>query len=215
MLERPEERAARVHRVVEVARLEREQECQVRALRSNLPGLGGETSCLGDGRRVPGAPSLDQREHAGDDCRHEGRRHSGKQRSQAPGAPPCLPELAFLRSCARLGERSFTGGEVDAATGPVESRRQPRPSIQLSRVAADGLPRTCRFSEVAVDHESLAILVQPSTQPRPLPDQSLVSDLRGGKGTAGSLLVRDDVYSDLREMIRDLKRNPWKLFWKE
>jgi len=43
----------------------------------------------------------------------------------------------------------------------------------------------------------------------------LVTDLRGGKGTAGALLSKDDVYADLREMIRDLKRNPWKLFWKE
>nr|HEX4319120.1 MlaD family protein [Kofleriaceae bacterium] len=43
----------------------------------------------------------------------------------------------------------------------------------------------------------------------------MVSDLRAGKGTAGGLLAKDDVYADLREMIRDLKRNPWKLFWKE
>jgi phospholipid/cholesterol/gamma-HCH transport system substrate-binding protein len=43
----------------------------------------------------------------------------------------------------------------------------------------------------------------------------MVTDLRSGKGTAGALLSRDDVYSDLRELIRDLKRNPWKFFWKE
>lgn len=43
----------------------------------------------------------------------------------------------------------------------------------------------------------------------------LVTDLRQGKGSAGALLARDDVYADLRELIRDLKRNPWKLFWKE
>jgi len=43
----------------------------------------------------------------------------------------------------------------------------------------------------------------------------MVTDLRAGKGTAGSLLARDDIYSDLRELIRDLKRNPWKFFWKE
>jgi phospholipid/cholesterol/gamma-HCH transport system substrate-binding protein len=42
-----------------------------------------------------------------------------------------------------------------------------------------------------------------------------VTDLRAGKGTAGALLSRDELYSDLREMIRDLKRNPWKFFWKE
>lgn len=43
----------------------------------------------------------------------------------------------------------------------------------------------------------------------------LVVDLRSGKGTAGALLVREEVYADLREMLRDLKRNPWKFFWKE
>jgi phospholipid/cholesterol/gamma-HCH transport system substrate-binding protein len=43
----------------------------------------------------------------------------------------------------------------------------------------------------------------------------MVSDMRKGKGTAGALLVREEVYADLREMIRDLKRNPWKFFWKE
>lgn len=43
----------------------------------------------------------------------------------------------------------------------------------------------------------------------------LVTDLRAGKGTAGALLVKDDVYVDVRELLRDLKRNPWKFFWKE
>jgi phospholipid/cholesterol/gamma-HCH transport system substrate-binding protein len=44
---------------------------------------------------------------------------------------------------------------------------------------------------------------------------ALLADLRAGKGTAGALLVREEVYTDVREMIRDLKRNPWKFFWKE
>ncbi len=43
----------------------------------------------------------------------------------------------------------------------------------------------------------------------------LVASLREGKGTAGALLAREDIYGDLRELIRDLRRNPWKLFWKE
>lgn len=43
----------------------------------------------------------------------------------------------------------------------------------------------------------------------------MVTDLRKGKGTAGALLTKDDVYVDVRELIRDLKRNPWKFFWKE
>ena len=43
----------------------------------------------------------------------------------------------------------------------------------------------------------------------------MVSDLRAGKGSIGALLTRLDVYADVREMVRDLKNNPWKLLWKE
>lgn len=43
----------------------------------------------------------------------------------------------------------------------------------------------------------------------------LVVDMRAGKGTIGALLSRDELYADIRELLRDLKRNPWKFFWKE
>jgi phospholipid/cholesterol/gamma-HCH transport system substrate-binding protein len=43
----------------------------------------------------------------------------------------------------------------------------------------------------------------------------MVSQLSRGKGTAGALLVRDELYDDLKEMVRDLKRNPWKFLWRE
>jgi phospholipid/cholesterol/gamma-HCH transport system substrate-binding protein len=42
-----------------------------------------------------------------------------------------------------------------------------------------------------------------------------VSDLRQGKGTLGAILTKSEVYEDIREMVRDLRRNPWKLIWKE
>lgn len=45
--------------------------------------------------------------------------------------------------------------------------------------------------------------------------EELVARIARGEGTAGALLVREEVYADLRELLRDLKRNPWKLFWKE
>jgi len=43
----------------------------------------------------------------------------------------------------------------------------------------------------------------------------LLVDVRAGKGTVGQLVARDELYADIREMVRDLKRNPWKLIWKE
>ena len=43
----------------------------------------------------------------------------------------------------------------------------------------------------------------------------MVTDIRAGKGTVGALIAREEIYADVRELIRDLKRNPWKFFWKE
>jgi phospholipid/cholesterol/gamma-HCH transport system substrate-binding protein len=44
--------------------------------------------------------------------------------------------------------------------------------------------------------------------------QSLVSRVKKGEGTVGALMMDEEVYDDLQATIRDLKHNPWKLFWK-
>lgn len=45
--------------------------------------------------------------------------------------------------------------------------------------------------------------------------QRIVASVRRGEGTAGALVMDREVYEDVKEMVRDLKRNPWKFFWKE
>jgi phospholipid/cholesterol/gamma-HCH transport system substrate-binding protein len=45
--------------------------------------------------------------------------------------------------------------------------------------------------------------------------QVVMADIKKGKGTAGALIVDQQIYDDIKEMVRDLKRNPWKFFWKE
>ena len=45
--------------------------------------------------------------------------------------------------------------------------------------------------------------------------QELVSHVRQGKGTVGAFVMDEAVYDDVQEMLRDLKHNPWKLFWRE
>jgi phospholipid/cholesterol/gamma-HCH transport system substrate-binding protein len=45
--------------------------------------------------------------------------------------------------------------------------------------------------------------------------RTMVRRLNQGKGTAGAVLARDELYDDIKEMVRDLKRNPWKFLWKE
>lgn len=44
--------------------------------------------------------------------------------------------------------------------------------------------------------------------------QLLVRRVKKGEGTVGALMMDEEVYDDLQAMIRDLKHNPWKLFWK-
>ena len=45
--------------------------------------------------------------------------------------------------------------------------------------------------------------------------QHIVARVRTGQGTAGALVMDREIYEDVKEMVRDLKRNPWKFFWKE
>ena len=45
--------------------------------------------------------------------------------------------------------------------------------------------------------------------------QALVERVKSGKGTVGALLMDEALYDDLQEMLRDLKHNPWKFFWKQ
>jgi phospholipid/cholesterol/gamma-HCH transport system substrate-binding protein len=45
--------------------------------------------------------------------------------------------------------------------------------------------------------------------------QEIVHHVRTGQGTVGALLMDEEIYDDLQELIRDLKHNPWKFFWRE
>jgi len=45
--------------------------------------------------------------------------------------------------------------------------------------------------------------------------QAIVARVRRGEGTIGALLIDEEVYDDLKELLRDLKHNPWKFFWRE
>ncbi|MBN1772687.1 MAG: MCE family protein [Deltaproteobacteria bacterium] len=45
--------------------------------------------------------------------------------------------------------------------------------------------------------------------------QQIVRNIQRGEGTVGALLADEQIYDDLKELIRDLKHNPWKFFWRE
>ncbi len=45
--------------------------------------------------------------------------------------------------------------------------------------------------------------------------RGLLKKINEGEGTAGALVIKREVYEDLKELVRDLRENPWKLFWKD
>ena len=45
--------------------------------------------------------------------------------------------------------------------------------------------------------------------------QVILAHVKKGEGSVGALVMDEQVYDDLQEMVRDLKHNPWKFFWRE
>jgi len=104
-----EQGPAGVDRVIQTARLEREQQGEVRAGRSDLSRLGGEPPGLSDDRGVPDAAALDQRERSREQRHHERGRDDGEQRAQAARSPLHGTKLVLLGADARLQERTLDG----------------------------------------------------------------------------------------------------------
>jgi phospholipid/cholesterol/gamma-HCH transport system substrate-binding protein len=45
--------------------------------------------------------------------------------------------------------------------------------------------------------------------------QAIVAHVKKGEGTVGALIMDEEIYDDMQELVRDLKHNPWKFLWRE
>ena len=43
----------------------------------------------------------------------------------------------------------------------------------------------------------------------------LTDYISNGQGTIGLLIRDEEIFDNLRELLRELKRRPWKIVWKE
>ena len=89
-----------------------------------------------------------------------------------------------------VSEAAREAGEVLDTVGPEQ-----RAQIQNTIASAE---RIATSAETTVDGAG-----------------ALMADVRAGRGTVGALLNDEEIYDDLQELIRDLKHNPWKFFWRE
>ena len=45
--------------------------------------------------------------------------------------------------------------------------------------------------------------------------REIVAQIQSGEGSVGAFIMDEELYDDVQELVRDLKHNPWKLFWRE
>ena len=45
--------------------------------------------------------------------------------------------------------------------------------------------------------------------------KSIAARVKSGQGTVGAFVMDEAVYDDFQEFLRDIKHNPWKLFWRD
>ena len=69
--------------------------------------------------------------------------------------------------------------------------------VKMKQALSDVVEVTARVKKITADAETI------------------VGQIKRGKGTAGALLMDEQLYDDLQEMVRDVKHNPWKFFWRE
>jgi phospholipid/cholesterol/gamma-HCH transport system substrate-binding protein len=73
----------------------------------------------------------------------------------------------------------------------------PKQAAKLKQAIDDVAEITARTKTVTVDAESI------------------LAHVKRGKGTVGAVVMDEQLYDDLQELVRDLKHNPWKFFWRE
>jgi phospholipid/cholesterol/gamma-HCH transport system substrate-binding protein len=44
---------------------------------------------------------------------------------------------------------------------------------------------------------------------------AVIKQIRSGEGTIGGLLADREMFDDIRELLKDIRRHPWKVLWKE
>jgi phospholipid/cholesterol/gamma-HCH transport system substrate-binding protein len=78
-----------------------------------------------------------------------------------------------------------------------------------SAVAADG--QIQRYEQITRDIGAAAAEGKLAVRDA----RAIIGHVKSGRGTLGALVMDEALYDDLQEMLRDLKHNPWKFFWRE
>jgi phospholipid/cholesterol/gamma-HCH transport system substrate-binding protein len=112
-----------------------------------------------------------------------------------------------------------TLSNIDAISGDIRKDSGP-----MMKDAREALANANRATEVIGSPEQAAKLKKTLEDLSELASradataadaQAIVQHIKKGEGTVGALVMDEEVYDDVQEMLRDLKHNPWKFLWRE
>ena len=117
------------------------------------------------------------------------------------------------------GKRALTSGEILLGKDSVSTEKLMESSYQtvqelqeavasLNQIIGDPRTQESLRDTLANSKEATAQLTLFLTQAN-----ELMGKINRGEGTVGQLLIKDDLYKDLKGLTEDLKANPWKLFF--
>lgn len=109
----------------------------------------------------------------------------------------------------------------DGAQLLAQLRRDLPPMVSEARESLSAIGRLTQTANQALEPEAMSEIVQNARTATERLEriaasvQGLVGKIERGEGTVGGLMQDSQIYDDLKEMLRDLKRNPWKFLWRD
>ncbi len=122
-----------------------------------------------------------------------------------------------------LTDPAFVRGAHDAGTLATELRADLPAFMRSARLALERVQvLSARLDEATAgsgdDIENLLadmVATGQALHKAALGADRLLAKVERGEGTIGGFVQDPQIYDDLKFIFRDLKRNPWKLFWRE
>jgi len=127
----------------------------------------------------------------------------------------------FDRLGRSLNRAVGDGGELRRTLRNVEdvsevAAREAEPMLSSIRGAGEAAERILDGNEEAIS-ASIANIEEltGNLTPASLDVREIVARVERGEGNLGRLLQDEEIFEDMREFVRELKRRPWRIIWKE
>lgn len=111
-----------------------------------------------------------------------------------------------------IGNVERSTGAVDRDLGPLlsDSRKLVGSLNHMTEVVGSD-EQLQRYEQITKD----AALVAQGAKQTVADAKAISARVRAGQGSLGAFVMDEAVYDDLQEFLRDVKHNPWKLFWRD